>query len=315
MRLVTFIRELKKIEYGAFDAIHFHETVDIWRFHHLLGEFKGKIVLTSHSPKPYHLELLEDVFHSDKSKIWSSTYKKLEAIDKIAFQKTDMIVAPCKEALEAYQQHWPSFHQLTKSKPFQFIPTGIEKTHTLKSLTEVRNDLGIPEDAFVVCFNGRHNKVKGYDLLEEAAVDLFEAYRDIYFIVTGKKGDSDLIKNKRWLQTGWTTEPENFMNASDLVVVPNRETYFDLNVLTALSMGKPVVLSDTGGNKYFKQFSSPGILFFDVQKTKALKQIIQYAYENRKNLRATSGQNSEIYRLRFTVDLFTSELQQFYLSI
>lgn len=48
-----------------------------------------------------------------------------------------------------------------------------------------------------------------------------------------------------------------------MFVLPNRETYFDLVMLEVLSLGKIVVASRTGGNKYFEKMNVNGVLLYD----------------------------------------------------
>jgi glycosyltransferase involved in cell wall biosynthesis len=306
-------KKLEKIDFNSFDAIHFHETVDVWRSLDLLHNYKGKIILTSHSPKPYHLELLEDVFELTQSQISKATYERLQMIDLVAFKKADIIVAPCEEALEAYKEYWQPFQKLVERKKKVFIPTGIEAPANSNSLIEVRKNFKIGESGFVVCFNGRHNHVKGYDLVIQSAKQLLNAYPDIYFLVTGKKDNPSLLKHERWIETGWTESPQDFVNAADLVIVPNRETYFDLNVLMALSLGKQLILSENGGNKYFRQFNSPAISFFDVEEQNALTEVILKVYAERKSLN-TEG-NRHLFQQHFTLNKFANAYNQFYLSV
>ena len=80
-------------------------------------------------------------------------------------------------------------------------------------------------------------------------------------------------------------------------LLPNHETYFDLILLEVLSIGVPVILSSTGGNKYFKKFGKEGLLFY---KT------IDDAIENINNLKATTGEYRHKIGLEL-VDLFESE--------
>lgn len=315
IRQISFIDELKKIDLNAFDAIHFHETIAGWRFRDLLKDYKGKVIFTPHAPKPFFLEILEDVYDMNRSQIWNRTYKKLEALDNIAFSEADVLVTPCKEALDAYEDHWPAFKKIAPTKTFHFIPTGIAKPVISRSAKDVREKLSISDKGFIVCFNGRHLKVKGYDLLVKAAKILLKQYSDIYFLITGKADKVPPIVHERWIETGWTNEPQNFVNASDIVVVPNRETLFDLNVLMVLSLAKPLILSEAGGNKYFRKFSSKGIFYFDIQKENALTEVIGNSYKMKLQLSEMGNANEGIFQQNFTLSHFAKQYHQFYLSL
>ena len=115
---------------NGFDILHFHETVDIWRYKDLLENYKGKILLTSHSPKPYHLELLEDVWKLPQSGFSRNIVNRITMIDRFAFERADEIVSACKEATESYSLLWPEFVNITRHKKFHYLPTGIKKTNS-----------------------------------------------------------------------------------------------------------------------------------------------------------------------------------------
>jgi glycosyltransferase involved in cell wall biosynthesis len=167
----------------------------------------------------------------------------------------------------------------------------------------------------VICFNGRHQPVKGYDLLATVAKELLTTNLEMVFLITGKEDIPPVVDHPRWIQTGWTSEPQNFLDASDLVVVPNRETYFDLNVLQALALGKPVLLSQTGGNNFFHTFNAKGILFLPELTTDALRQAINGAYSNRHQLAQQASALKQLFQEHFTAARFAADYHRFYLSM
>ena len=62
------------------------------------------------------------------------------------------------------------------------------------------------------------------------------------------------------------------MNAVDVVVIPNRNTYFDLVILEALSYGKIVITSNTGGNLSIAS-DTKALILFDNTETDLLEKI------------------------------------------
>ena len=95
------------------------------------------------------------------------------------------------------------------------------------------------------------------------------------------------LKNQHWIEIGWTNNPYSIIEASDLFILPNRETFFDLILLEVLSLGKNVLISWCGGNKKFADFNSEGILFFH-NVDEALKQI-KYLYTKDRKERIRMG--------------------------
>jgi glycosyltransferase involved in cell wall biosynthesis len=305
---------LSQINIHQYDILHFHETIDIWRYRILLKDYQGEIILTSHSPKPYHLEQLEDVLKLKKEDIGETLFQHLKNIDVFAYTKANILVFPCKEATESYLDCWPEFNQLLQAKKVTYLTTGVTTSHGLQNKEQVRNQMNIPSTAFVITYVGRKLKVKGYDLLLAAAKRLLETHSDIYFIVVGKKDELKSWFHERFIETGWTDDPFSFVEAGDLHVVPNRYTNFDLNVLEVLSLGKPMLLSNTGGNKFFQQFSSAG-LFFHEPNEEDLIQAILACFSIKEKLAQTGVENKKLYNDFFTAERFANDHVAFYQTI
>ncbi len=296
---------------NQFDLLHFHETNDIWHYRNLLEKYKGKILLTSHTPKPYHLELIEDVWNISPADLSKKMFNRLEQVDWFAFEKTNIIVSACKEATESYHSFWPEFSNITRHKKFHYIPTGIKKQTASTTAADTRKQFNIPSSAFVFCFTGRKSEVKGFDLLVEAAKIILDKNTTSYFFIIGNRDSLPAMNNTRWIETGWTDDPQRFISASDLVVIPNRHSYFDLSVLETLSLGKPMLLSNTGGNKYFKQFHSPGI-FYHEPGTESLVIEMMNCINQKEKLFDGGLENEKLYEKKFRCEPFAKNMIDFY---
>lgn len=299
---------------NEFSLIHFHESIDIWRLKELLTKYKGKIIFTPHTPKPYHLELINDVWNVSKNEIKPKYLNKIIEIDQIAYSLADTYIYPCPESAESTYQLWSDFSNISKNKNFEYVLTGIKEQITNKTREEIRDSLNIPNNAFVVCFSGRKIPVKGYDLLVEAANFLLANYPDIYFVIAGKESSNPPNNKKKWIETGWTDFPQDYMNASDIIIVPNRYTFFDLSVLEALSLGKTLLLSETGGNNYFKKFNSPGIHFHTCNAESIIEQVL-HIYELKDKLGKYENVNKSIFENYFLSSIFAKNIKKIYASI
>ena len=71
-----------------------------------------------------------------------------------------------------------------------------------------------------------------------------------------------------------------------------------------MSLGKVIVLSNTGGNKYLKKFNSNGLLYFEKEdKEKAIKQI-EKVMNNRELI--DKNDNRSIFENNFTISNFSN---------
>lgn len=95
-----------------------------------------------------------------------------------------------------------------------------------------------------------------------------------------------------------------------MFILPNRETFFDLILLEVMSMGIPVLLSNTGGNKYFKRFGNRGIILYK-NESDAVEKILALQSENRKCLYEWGRENETIFDRFFDEKVFAGAYLNF----
>lgn len=298
-----------------YDIIHFHSSLSLKQNIANLRDVKAQVLLTSHSPKIMHKEIIEDWCKMQINDVLPFVYNYCEKVDVEAFTRADWIIFPCNEAQEPYYNTWRKYAEVTANKKRLFLPTGITPARENESMTDVRRKYGIPESAVVFCYAGRHNSIKGYDLLKEAADAILKEWENVYFLIAGAPGAIEPILHERWIEVGWTNDPYSIINAANCFILPNRETYFDLILLEVLSLGKNVILSNTGGNKYFKQFKSSGMYFFEGGDVSSLIKQLKEFY-NSVNVNAFNGaENLEIFNSYFTQNAFGQRYLELYNQI
>jgi len=248
-----------------YDIVHFHSTFRLFEAKDSLETFKGKVLLTSHSPKPLFMEKLQDVATPLERKILKRKYLRLSSVDEYAFNRADYIIFPCQEAEEPYCNNWDKYAEIKEKNKdkFRYLLTGINQCKGKVSKEEIRRSYKIPDDAFVISYVGRHNVTKGYDMLRKVGEKILHEDLNIYFLIAGKEEPLKGINNDRWIEAGWTNDPHSLIAAADVFVLPNKETYFDIVMLEVLSLGKIVVASNTGGNKYFRKINAEGIFLYN----------------------------------------------------
>ena len=124
-----------------------------------------------------------------------------------------------------------------------------------KVLTEVRHELGIPEDAFVFIYLGRLNKDKGILDLALAFTSLKNKNKNIYLLVVGPD-EGDFVEEMKRLCVDnidqlrfvvYTRTPERFLAASNALCLPSYREGFGSVVIEAAAMGLPAIASDIYG--------------------------------------------------------------------
>lgn len=292
-----------RIELNKYSAIHFHSVLDLYSQKKNLENYKGKIIFTSHSPKTFYKELIEDYITEEEYKKNRDILDKVEEMDRYAFERADYIIFPCPGAEEPYYHSWSLYEKLRDESKIKYLPTGIIPAVCKKTRTEVRTELNIPEDAIVLSFVGRHNKVKGYDNL----MQIFSKLDNVYVVCCGNIGDIIPPKSNRWIEVGWTTDPYSYVGASDIYMLPNRETYFDIAMLQTLSIGKCSVISNTGGNKEFVNTS--GVKLYD-SVDGAVKCINSFISLSRDERIMLEQKQREEFREKYIIEIFYEKYKE-----
>lgn len=294
------------IDINKYDIVHFHSTMDMFNAKDSLKTYKGKVILTSHSPTLLSKEIYDSLSNFEK-KYLHVLYKNLIKIDTYAFHRADFIIFPCKEAEEPYFHNWKDYEKFREVNKYKikYLLTGIDSCHAKIPASEIRAKYKIPQTAFIICYVGRHNEIKGYDQLKIIGKKLLDKHSNLYFLIAGKENPIKGLTHSHWIEVGWTNDPHSLINASNVFLLPNKETYFDLIMLEVLSLGKIIVASRTGGNKYFKQFNTQGIKLFN-NADEAVSIIEQLMNTDKSQQTQMENSNLLLYKQYFTASSFAN---------
>lgn len=297
------------VDLEQYDIVHFHNTISMFLVQDSLKSYHGKVILTSHCPIVPYKEFLDSLSNWEQKHLgWY--YKRMEQIDRYAFNRADYIIFPCQEAEEPYYHSWPYFTEIKKRKSscFKYLFTGTYQCVAKKSRKEVCQSLGIPEDSFILCYAGRHNEVKGFHYLKIIGENLLKQHNNVYFIIAGKEGPIKGLTHPRWIEIGWTDDPHSYISASDVFLLPNKETYFDLILLEVISLGKIVIASNTGGNKIFGG-KTKGVITYNTleEAIDYCNNLMEIDESGRKEL---EKDNLDIFNKEFTLRTFAEKYLQ-----
>lgn len=125
---------------------------------------------------------------------------------------------------------------------------------------EIRRELKIREDAFVVGFVGRFSRGKGHEEFLEAASLLTKNYPDVRFVVVGEasRGEEPYADRIRSLSrsygldqsvlfTGFRSDVRDVMSLFDIFAFPSHAEAFGSVLVEAMALGTPVVSSNCDG--------------------------------------------------------------------
>ena len=247
-----------------YDFVHVHWAYDVFQTFSNFNNGKTKVILTTHTPEPLFDELVGRFgVHTLVKKLPFIRNYFLKREVK-AYENVELVLFPALEAKEPYINkslyHKKIFEQI-ENKTF-YVPTAINDMNVAPVNKHCLDAFKIPEDALKVCYVGRHNEVKGYDFLKNIAIKTWVSNPKVYFIIGGKEEPMKGLRDPRWIELGWVNTCE-LLNEIDVFILPNKETYFDIILLEVLRQGIPVLITRTGGNKWFEKKCVAGMLCFD----------------------------------------------------
>lgn len=282
------------------DAVKVKNTLNHLHINHI------KLMLTCHTPeassREYYKSSLEDGYDEKHARQIGKLWKTVE---KKAFEDADILVFPSKEAMEPLQETMDGFIDIAGKKDIRFIETGAKRLCSSLTREEAKKRYGV-SGKFVIGYVGRHNEIKGYDILKEAAQKVLSQNENICFLIGGKQGNTySPLQHERWIEAGWTNPADLFM-AIDVFVLPNRMTYFDLVLLEVMSAGVPVIASATGGNKSVQNMTDALILYQNTAADLAEK-IMEFSHLSDENRKSASQKIQNSYEQFYTTKIFAEK--------
>jgi len=243
--LIAGIR--KRLRAGRFDVVHCHQYTP-WLYGWLaaLGT-PARVVFTEHG------------------RLYPDRYRyKAMLVNPVMAMFTTTIVSISSATKEALVR-------------FEFIPrkkirviyngTAALKRNDIEA-QKVRDNLGIPKDAFVVGTVSRLDPVKNQSMMLRAFKEFSEKYPDSYLLMVGDGPDkeklislaNELGLSERTIFTGFINNPIHYLSAMDVFLLSSHTEGTSMTLLEAMSLEIPSVATHVGGNPEIIENGTTGIL-------------------------------------------------------
>lgn len=242
------------------EAVVIHNIILLSKYLRTKKPNAQKIYCMSHSPTTFSEELCEYVVNFHNSTAFSKIFLKLFSKKELKlYKRIDGIITPCKEAVEGYFHYDISLKKDFQRLNFVEVPSGLPGLVPKKPVEGIQQELGLDKEKLNVCYIGRYHSHKGFDLFNQLAEATSKKSNKVAFCSVGK--GSILPDKNHVYDIGWRSDIADVINSMDLIISCNKFTYFDLLALEVMSLGKPIALTEVGGNKFLKKLS-PGILTY-----------------------------------------------------
>ncbi|MGD8778525.1 MAG: glycosyltransferase family 4 protein [Ignavibacteria bacterium] len=128
----------------------------------------------------------------------------------------------------------------------------------------MKKELGLDEEAIILLYVGRINKIKGIDILIEAFKNVSQKIFRLVLVLVGELFPEEIsvetLKQERIILLPPSLDIRKYYNLSNMVVLPSRREPLGLAMLEAGAMCKPFIGSNTGGISEFIENGVNGIL-------------------------------------------------------
>lgn len=176
-----------------------------------------------------------------------------------------------------------------------------------------RRRLGLPTQGALIIFTGKVGHRKGVDRLLTAWEEVVKDHPTAQLLLLGPIGEDDPLRPDQrpirpWLADvpnvlapGQQPNPQEYLKAADIFVLPSRREGLSNALLEAMATGLPCVASDIGANREVLKAGANGLLF-DPDDVGALTKALRSLIQDTKCRRVLGQQARETVKVAFSLE-------------
>lgn len=241
------LRSINKIKNWNLDIIHSHTEFGVGTYARILAkQFDIPLVHTYHTMYEDYVHYITKG-HFDRSSKKIVEYLTMFYCDKTAKQ----LIVPSKKTYRLFKEKY------NIEKDIRIVPTGIEVSRFFKEqfkeeeIDEIRKELKLSKDDFVIMFVGRLAEEKNIEFLLEAQQEIIKKHKNAKLLIVGSGPDYEKFiewTTSRGLEDNiiftnaipWEEIPKYYQLANVFVTASKSETQ-GLTIIEAMAASIPVV--------------------------------------------------------------------------
>lgn len=207
-------------------------------------------------------------------------------------------------------------------KKITVIKNGVDpvKKYTAEELEQARKFYELTEDNFVFGMIARIEDIKGHDFFLEAAHSLKGKFPDARYFICGTGSYAQNVKQKIKdlgiedivIYLGHVNDVTSVMNVINVNVNASYGTEAtSLSLLEGMSLGKPIIASNYGGNPELVENGINGMLFESKNKDE-LADCMQKIMENKDLYETLCNGAKNLYEEKYTSEIMTKNIEKVY---
>jgi glycosyltransferase involved in cell wall biosynthesis len=185
-----------------------------------------------------------------------------------------------------------------------------------------RGQLGVSKSTPVIITVANIRRVKGLDILVEAARLVCQRYPEARFLIAGQELEAEYSQQlqtriallglqKNFTFLGARADVFRLLGISDVFCLPSRSEGFSNALIEAMAAGLPAVVTDVGGSREVLQDRETGFIV-DSEDSRALAQRLISLLDDPARAVAMGQRAQAIARSKFTVQGMMDELVEVY---
>ncbi len=293
---------------------------DIVHTHMLKADFYGRI-----AAKQAGVPLIYSTCHNYSSHHKGADVNKISIFDKIdnaVISYSDSKLIAISEIVKKYLVNRNEIFKAITEVIYNGVDIEKEK-YILNDygLSELRKDIGILKDDFVISIIGRIEKQKGHAFFLDSVSGLLKERKNIKVLIIGDGNLKNEIENLVTANQltdyvkllGYQIETEKFIEISDLICVPSLWEGFGLVIIEAMIKMKIVLATDTGGISEIIENGKTGYLF-KLNDKKSISEKLIYIINNFNDLNHIKLNALRMVKEKFDIRKNSEKYYQSYLN-
>ena len=294
------IGEIKKIvEEGQYDIVHCHTPIAAMCTRLACRKARKRGVRVLYTAHGFHF------YKGAPKKNWLLYYP----VEKLCARYTDTLIT-------INHEDYAFAEKKLKAREVSYVPgVGLDVkrfAQTTVDKSAKRQEIGIPENAFMLLSVGELNANKNHSVVIRALAQIND--KNIHYAIAGKGGKKDdLIHLAEELGVGeqvhllgYRTDVAELYHASDAFVFPSFREGLSVSVMESLSCGLPIVCSKIRGNVDLVQDGVTGY-WADPFDSKTFVEAITRLRDG-----ADMSENCRLESQKYDIDLINERMMEIY---
>lgn len=195
----------------------------------------------------------------------------------------------------------------------------MKPSYDKEAISKKCEGLGIDLNKKIIVSIGRLEPPKGYEFLLESAKIVKREFSPVQFVIVGdgslkhklEKLTDDLKLKDTVIFLGHRNDIADILSISDIAVLPSVREGFSVSLLEFMSLGKPIIATDVGGNKEAVINGESGIIVPPRDPIALAEWVLKLIKEN-KTSEDIGMKARERFNENFTVETMIQKIEKLY---